>query len=410
MSQQYDSSVRAGSNQRVMVYCHDGMGIGHLRRNLCICEDLVRRFPQASFLLATGTPFASLFELSHGIDYLKLPAIAKRSSGQYSSKYLDVQTRHLITCRRALLLATVQHFRPSVLLVDKAPVGVHAEMLPALRWLRRNVPDTAVVFGMRDIEDSPEATIRQWSAGGALEALEENYDEIWVYGMDSVFDVAHEYQLGARIRSKLRFTGYIERFPCHHRAQVADPRQHVLVTVGGGTDGEQLLRCYLSGAAHCVSRAGGSSTLVGGPDLPPPVLEELRSQAENLPDTTWLDVAPCMSCHLQKADLTVCMGGYNTLCEIASLRKSALVIPRTTPRQEQAIRASRWQALGLVEVMDPALATPVRLATRVAALLEQPSVPNSSRLDMDALSRIGERFSEFWSGAQEASGEAALRL
>ena len=48
----------------------------------------------------------------------------------------------------------------------------------------------------------------------------------------------------------------------------------------------------------------------------------------------------------------VAMGGYNTFCEILSFNKRALIIPRTRPRMEQYIRASRAQELGLVRMLE----------------------------------------------------------
>ncbi len=47
------------------------------------------------------------------------------------------------------------------------------------------------------------------------------------------------------------------------------------------------------------------------------------------------------------------MGGYNTFCEILSFDKPALIVPRSVPRQEQLIRASRAEGLGLVSMLDP---------------------------------------------------------
>ena len=57
----------------------------------------------------------------------------------------------------------------------------------------------------------------------------------------------------------------------------------------------------------------------------------------------------------------VAMGGYNTFCEVLSLDKRALIVPRTAPRLEQYIRASRAAKLGLVSMLaddgryDPAV-------------------------------------------------------
>ncbi|MEL0079663.1 MAG: hypothetical protein VW774_09470, partial [Rhodospirillales bacterium] len=48
----------------------------------------------------------------------------------------------------------------------------------------------------------------------------------------------------------------------------------------------------------------------------------------------------------------VAMGGYNTFCEILSFDKRAIIMPRTRPRMEQHIRASRASAIGLVGMLD----------------------------------------------------------
>jgi predicted glycosyltransferase len=53
------------------------------------------------------------------------------------------------------------------------------------------------------------------------------------------------------------------------------------------------------------------------------------------------------------AERVITMGGYNTTCEILSFQKPALIIPRIKPRQEQWLRATCLQQLGLVDVLHP---------------------------------------------------------
>ena len=76
---------------------------------------------------------------------------------------------------------------------------------------------------------------------------------------------------------------------------------------------------------------------------------------------------------MEKAAAVVAMGGYNTFCEILSLDKRALIVPRTRPRLEQFIRAVEAERLGLVRTLredeggrDPA---------RMAAALRAPAGP-----------------------------------
>ena len=56
---------------------------------------------------------------------------------------------------------------------------------------------------------------------------------------------------------------------------------------------------------------------------------------------------------MAQSSAIVAMGGYNTFCEILSLDKPALIVPRSVPRLEQLIRANRAVELGLASMLDP---------------------------------------------------------
>jgi predicted glycosyltransferase len=68
------------------------------------------------------------------------------------------------------------------------------------------------------------------------------------------------------------------------------------------------------------------------------------------------------------------MGGYNTFCEILSLDKPALIVPRTRPRLEQCIRAVEAERRGLVRMLreDADGRDPARMAAALSALPDQP--------------------------------------
>jgi predicted glycosyltransferase len=69
----------------------------------------------------------------------------------------------------------------------------------------------------------------------------------------------------------------------------------------------------------------------------------------------------------------VAMAGYNTFCEILSLDKRAILVPRVVPRREQLIRANRAAALGLVRTLDPQTEhDPAVMAAALRALPGQP--------------------------------------
>jgi predicted glycosyltransferase len=77
-----------------------------------------------------------------------------------------------------------------------------------------------------------------------------------------------------------------------------------------------------------------------------------------------------MASLINAADVVVAMGGYNTVCEILTMRKRALLVPRVRPGQEQCIRAERMAALGLLRMLHPDQLTPATLMSALRAELE----------------------------------------
>lgn len=391
---------------RILAYCHDSVGVGHLRRTLAICEKLNAIHADCTFLLATGSPYVPLFRPPPSVDYIKLPALTKTAAGEYCSKFLSMDLKQILRCREALILEAARSFRPDLVLVDKAPVGVCGELLPTLRWLHAHRPEVPLIFGMRDVEDEPQATVRQWHEAGAFEAFERCFDEIWVYGSQCLFDVADAYRLPAPLRRKLFYTGYVARPPCEHPLSPGD-EPTLLVTVGGGTDGERILHDYLSVAARRVAGRGIRSLVVGGPDLPADAAARLRALAAGTPRTQWLDFTPCMSCQIRQARWVVTMGGYNTLCELAVQRKPNLVIPRTRPRLEQRIRAEIWQRHGAVRMLPDDAHDPDGLARCVESLIDTAPEQTTHDLDLAGLDRIARRMQTLLGRTAPARGAPA---
>jgi predicted glycosyltransferase len=110
---------------------------------------------------------------------------------------------------------------------------------------------------------------------------------------------------------------------------------------------------------------------------------------------------------MARATAVIAMGGYNTFCELMSFDKRALIVPRTTPRKEQLIRAQRAARFGLLDMLDPLEANdPRRMAAAIQALpkRQRPSEAGYA-IDLSGLDRIGAIVDEirYWrSEAQHA--------
>ena len=379
---------------RLLVYSHDTFGLGNLRRMVAICAHLKTQISGTSVLMLTGSPMSHRFRMIDGIDYVKLPCLKRDLVGEVGVKYLNLNLESAVRLRRELILSAVMNFHPDILLVDKKPGGVAGELEDSLQALKTNCPDTAIVLLLRDILDDAATTVEQWKRQRAYELLDTYYDKILVVGLRELYDIREEYQLPAAISAKVHFCGYIRREAApesrktlRQKLRIGATDRMILVTAGGGEDGYSLMRTYLEGLSTHCPEASCKSVIVTGPELAEPLKREIQQLADRCRCVGVIEFTDQMMNYINAADVVVSMAGYNTICEILSLRKRAVIVPRVGPVQEQKIRAERMARLGLFRMIHPDVLTPHTLMEAVHSETEalQHSSVSSATLSLDAL-------------------------
>ncbi len=354
------SSIPPTTGRRVLFYSHDGTGLGHLRITLGVATAYAERRPQDSLLLLTGSLQTGAFDAPANLDYVKIPAMPKRDlyASLPPTEGYTGSHNSTIRFRTALALATVQSFDPELVVVDHAPAGLFRELVPALDWLRQNGRRPSLALLMRDITFGAEQTRTIWTNEGVYPLLEGEYDRILIYGDRRVFDPIEAYGLSAAVAARTRFCGYLApapplRSPHQVRSEAgAGSLPLVVVSVGGGADGGQLLRAYLTGLRD---RAGPPlcSYVVTGPLLPERERQEIASLGASLPNVRTIDFDADLAAAVRAADAVVCMGGYNSLAEAVSFGKRPVVAARVPGSEEQVLRAQGFARLGLATVVAP---------------------------------------------------------
>jgi predicted glycosyltransferase len=378
---------------RLMVYSHDAFGLGNLRRMLAICEHLLAHWPTLSILLVSGSPMLQGFRLPKGLDYIKLPCLSRGLSGHLSAKYLGTGTDETVAFRSHLILAAAKHFKPDLLLVDKKPYGLQQELARTLTYLKRQRTHAKCVLLLRDILDQPEKVIQEWQHLGYYEAIQIHYDQVLVVGMPEIFDLAQEYQFPLLAAHKIRYCGYIRK-PCSRprRSEVRrflrlhPAEKLVLVTPGGGEDGFPLIDAYLQGLQNLEGAGEFRSLILCGPEMPAAQQKMLQQRVATHSNVELEVFTDDLLGYLDAADAVVSMGGYNTLTEILALNKRTVVVPRTSPSQEQLMRSERFEQRGLIKAIHPQALTPRSLLNAVLDQLSQ--APLTQTLNFDGLPQI----------------------
>lgn len=338
----------------ILMYSHDTYGLGHIRRSMAIASHLSGK--DVNILILTGPPIAGRFTFPEQVDFVRIPGMIKKTNDEYHSLSIRIDPNQALTIRKNIIAATAKAFKPDLFIVDKEPLGLKREVLPTLKWLRRFLPATRTILGLRDILDEAPVVRRDWLEKDVYRYLEELYDEIWVYGNQEIYDPVSEYQIPSQLEPKIRFTGYIPRkqWPANVRRKirkgyrVLDEDTFVLVTTGGGGDGCELLEHYLAMHDFYPTSLPFKSVIITGPFMPKSSREQIKKRAKRYGIKS-LPFHPRMEQVIAAADLVISMGGYNTICEILSQQTPALIIPRETPRKEQLIRAEKLTEQGLID-------------------------------------------------------------
>ena len=368
-------------HKRVLIYSHDSMGLGHLRRCRTIAHALVDADPRLSVLILSGSPIIGSFDFRTRVDFVRVPGVIKLRNGAYTSLNLPFAIEETLEMRASIMRHTAAIFDPDLFIVDKEPLGLRGEVRPTLELMRaRGVPS---VLGLRDIMDEPGQLSEEWQRKHVMPALDELYEQIWVYGLPEICDPLEGLPVPASVRDKMQYTGYLKRSaPQSTSAGGGAPfgEPYLLVTPGGGGDGETMIDWVIS-AYEATDDLPWPALIVFGPFMSAERQAAFSARVAAQPRLSAITFDARLERLVQDAAGIVAMGGYNTFCEILSFDKKALIVPRTEPRLEQFLRAERAQQLGLACMLEnDGVRAPAAMIEALRRLPMQP-VPSSRFVD-----------------------------
>ena len=373
---------------KILLYSHDTFGLGNIRRTLVLGSGLLQEYPAASVLIVTGSPMIHDFRVPQRIDYIKLPCLDRVTADRYQPRSLQTCGPEVASIRSSLLQRSVLGFAPDLMIVDKRPAGVGGELKETLRALSRHPHATKLVLGLRDILDEPERARASLKRARDMETIARYYDEVWIYGERGLFDAVREYAFPEAVAAKTRYCGYLKRPTL--RAPPHDGPPRVLVTSGGGGDGARMVGTYLEGLMNLPRSVALHTTVVFGPEMPDASRAELLSKYGSVADVAFVEFEPDLTPRYAECDLVVSMAGYNTVCELLSFARRAVLVPRAEPVAEQLLRARLLAERGYFRMVEPRELEPGVLIAVVLDALAAPQ-PAPRPMDLDGLPRIRAR-------------------
>ena len=358
-------------NARILMYSHDTFGLGHLRRCRTIAHALVQEFSGLMVLIVSGSQIAGAFDYRARVDFVKIPSVIKLRNGEYSSLSEHIDVHDTIKMRRSIIRHTAETFEPDIFIVDKEPMGLRGEIEETLAYLKSK--GTTLILGLREVMDAPRLLDAEWKRNDVMGKIDRIYDHIWVYGPPDFYDPLTGLDVPQSVRDRMEFVGFLQRRSAQEKlSQKRRESDYLLITTGGGGDGADLIDNVLNAYLHDPSLTQ-RALVVLGPYMPAYQRTEFLRKGRDISQIEVIEFDTRMEELIAGSAGVVAMGGYNTYCEILSFNKPALIVPRTTPREEQLLRATRAAELGMIEMLLPEeAADPARMAAALRTLPQRP--------------------------------------
>ena len=336
----------------LLIYAHDGRGLGHASRSIAIGMAVRRLYPELKVLFITGSRLVSQLIDSVPLDWLKLPAYQTKVEGGVSSgqmAFINLSDTELGECRRSIIQHLVGVLRPRCILADHSPQGKHKELVPSLETTRDT--DTTWVLGVRGwVGRVPQV----WS-GTAKKLFSKHYRHLLWYGDSRLLGESQPSTLKSHFAVQPLETGYVCRIseldqwlPVQHH-----PNDHlagIFSVPWLGENTENVIKQIYHALDKIGSKYGIWRLFVGSPD-DFSLQKKIHSLFEKL---SFCKITPASEQYRQallKANTAVIYGGYNSLSDIFYANIPAVVLLREMQDEEQQAHMTRLKLLNRDRLM-----------------------------------------------------------
>lgn len=374
--------------KKVLFYCQHILGIGHLIRSIEIARGLAKDF-QVCFI--NGGQVIQGFEVPPSIDVINIPAIKTDSEFQElqvvdnSLTLEDVQA-----IRTDKLLSVFEQFKPDILMVELFPFGRRRfsfELIPLME--RAKASGTQVVCSLRDIVVMKKQNqVRHEEKISRL--MNQYFDMLLVHGDPTLVSLERSFSRVSNLNCEVHYTGYVAQPILEasegNLASLKIQQPTILVSVGGGRFGHDLLECVVKTAPILKELLPHHIQMFTGPFIPEEVFTILQNLASGQTNITIERYTPQLLTYMQHADLSISMSGYNTTMNILMTGVRAMMMAfKGNGDEEQTIRVTRLEELGLVNVIHPDDLEPHKFAKKIVAYLSQQ--PASANFDFGGVEK-----------------------
>lgn len=370
----------------ILFYVQHMLGIGHLRRTALIAE-AVSDLGAPTAMISGGVPVPEF--MPKGVELVQLPPL-KAGSGRFRDLYTGDDQPAGESYKKARLDILIGHIhasKPRLVVVESFPFGrwpLAYELLALLEAVKSLEPRPVVVASIRDILQISQRPDR---AERIRELLDQYYQAVLVHGDPKLVELSETFPDFEAIRGLVHYTGLVAP-PAKRSTSGAKRKTEVIVSIGGGAVGQQLLWTALEArSSTCFDQ--NPWRFITGPNI---TERDFNMFKQAVPINVKVDrFRKDFRSLLAEARLSISMAGYNTTAEVLRAGTPAILIAYTGGggETEQTLRAERLAERGLAVALSDQDFSPKNLCTAIGEAAKGPH-PMSHTIDLEGASKSAE--------------------
>ncbi|MEO1392630.1 MAG: glycosyltransferase [Cyanobacteria bacterium J06634_5] len=398
--------------KKIMFYCQHILGMGHLIRSMEIARGLSADF---EVCFVNGGEIVQGFQPPESVRIINLPAIKTDTEFRELrpvDPHLSLEKAQEI--RQHQLLKTLQSFQPDVLMIELFPFGRRRfsfELIPLIEAAK--LRGVKVVSSLRDIVVTKSNQSRHEAK--IVRLINKYFDQLLIHGDPSLHPLEESFSRVTDLTCDVRYTGYVVQQLENNRLTIVDHialdkhEPMIVVSVGGGRFGHDLLESVVAAAAILERKIPHQIQMFTGPFMPDDNFWTLKDIARDRTNLKIHRYTPNLLAYMEKADLSISMSGYNTTMNILTTGVRAMMMPFIgNGDQEQTMRAQRLSQLGKARRIYPEDLAPKRFADAVLTHLQQS--PSSIEVNLNGVSNTTKFVNALVTDTLEDTAKDALSL
>jgi predicted glycosyltransferase len=373
--------------KKLMFYCQHILGMGHLIRSMEIVRGLTDKF---DVCFVNGGEMIQGFQMPPLVREINLPAI-KTDTEFRELQPIDahLSLEEVQVSRQQQLLKVLHDFQPDVLMIELFPFGRRRfsfELIPLIEAAKAQ--NTKIVSSLRDIVVTKTNQARHEAK--IVRLMNQYFDQLLIHGDPTLHPLEDSFSRTNDLNCDVHYTGYVVQKSENSRSTIIDQialaktEPMILVSVGGGRFGHELLDCVVKTAYDLGRKLPHRIQMFTGPFIPEEKFWELKSAAQDQRNLNIHRYTPNLLAYMEKAELSISMCGYNTTMNVLTTGTRAMMMPFTgNEDQEQTLRVERLSQLGIVRRIRPQDLQPDRFVTAIIEHLQDS--PSQIEIDMNGV-------------------------